>query len=155
MKDDRLMTRRKPKPKPMLELGEYEKEARRLGEEFLAYAPERFDEHELDFTINSVRHLDRACRFSREKFDEGVILRAGFYFAEILRRNFKGTYDWEDKLNTLALKIEGLTVYPLEKVRKVVEARDAGTLPEFVLVLAKRIADQRGYGKAETPAPPD
>ncbi len=124
----------------------YVEEAQTLGQEFVAIAAERLDEHELDFTIDSIRALDRACRFCREKFDDGLILRAGFYFGEMLRRAFKGKFEWDEKSDALGVRFEKLVVFPIEKVRKVVAGKEPNSLQDFMLILARRIADQRGVG---------
>ena len=138
---------RRPDPEPYVE------EASKLALEFVEKAPAKVDEacDELDFSLDSIRVLDRACRFQRQGFDDGYILCAGFYFGEMLRRTYHGKYRWDEKTNALALDLEGLSVFPIEKIRKVVSGQDNGNLQEFLLILAKRIADRRGYGKAGAP----
>jgi hypothetical protein len=130
----------------------YVLEAEQFAEEFVALATERFDEHELDLTIDSIRGLDRICRFSREAFDDGLVLKAGFYFGEMLRRAFAGKYRWLAARGALAVDIEGLTVLPIEVVRRLVSGKATTTLQEFLLILAKRISEQRARGSTP-PAP--
>jgi hypothetical protein len=122
----------------------YVEEAEQLSAEFIEIAAEELDEKELEYSIDSIRGLDRACRFVREKFDDGLILKAGFYFGEMLRRHFKGSrYQWDPRLNALALEVEGLLVYPIEKVRKVVQGKEQGSLQDFLMILAKRVSERR------------
>jgi len=126
----------------------YAEEADALAAEFVEQAPWKVDEavDELDLSIDSIRVLDRACRFQRKAFDDRYILCAGFYFAEMLRRAYKGRYRWDERSQALALDVEGLSILPIEKIRKVVAGQDNASLQEFLLILAKKIADRRGYG---------
>lgn len=137
----------------------YAEEAAALADEFIEWAPAKVDEAvaDLDFSIDSIRVLDRACRFQRKGFDDRYVLCAGFYFGEMLRRTYKGRYRWDEKAGALALDLEGLSIFPIEKIRKVVSGQDNASLQEFLLILARRIADRRGYGKSAAPAqaPPE
>jgi hypothetical protein len=140
--------RKKKAAKPAAPPDPYVEEAETLSAEFVAAAGERFQEpeKELDYTIDSIRILDRICRFGREQFDDGLILRAGFYFGEMLRRAYRGKYRWDEGRALLALEIEGMSVFPVEKVRRVVRAQDPGSLQDFLMILAKKIAERRGHG---------
>jgi hypothetical protein len=130
----------------------YVEEAETFAQEFIEEAASALDEKELDLTIDSIRGLDRACRFVKEKFDDALILKAGFYFGEMLRLHFKAKYEWDPRHNFLALNVEGLLVYPIEKVRKVVRGEDKGSLQEFLMILAKRVSEKRAGISAPAPA---
>ncbi len=130
-------------------LNPYVEEAQQFAKEFLAEANILFDAR-LGGTLDDLRALDRVCRFNRDAFDDGMVLRAGFYLGEVLRRHYKGTYQWDPRRNALSLRIGEVALFPIEKVRKIVVDRDAGTLEEYLMVLAKKIADARGHGKSES-----
>ena len=138
----------KPKKKPALPknirkaLEPYVEEAETMSAAFLEEAAERFHA-ELEFDIESVRPLDKICRYNKLLFEDGMILRAGFFFGEILRRSYDGKYQWDTRVNALSLEIGEIRIFPIEKIRKIVVDREAGTLEEYLMVLAKRLADLR------------
>jgi hypothetical protein len=134
-------------------LNPYVEEAEKLAKEWRAEAKILFGA-ELGVSLDDVRALDKVCRFNREAMDDGMVLRAGFYLGEILRRNYQGSkYLWDARRDALSLRIGPVTVYPIEKIRKVVAEKDVGTLEEYLMVLAKKIADSRGHGKDQGTKP--
>jgi hypothetical protein len=133
-------------------LNPYAEEAATLAKEFKAEANILFQAN-LGGTLDDLRALDRVCRFNRQAFDDGMILRAGFYLGEVLRRHYDGKYQWDVRRNALSLRIGEVSLFPIEKVRKIVAEKDAGTLEEYLMVLAKKIADSRGHGKSKEPPP--
>ncbi|HVY61144.1 MAG TPA: hypothetical protein VHF22_05790, partial [Planctomycetota bacterium] len=57
---------------------------------------------------------------------------------------------WDPRLNFLALEVEGLLVYPIEKLRKVVRGLDQGSLQDFLMILAKRVSERRAGQPPQT-----
>lgn len=136
----------------------YEEEARQFAEEFAREAGSRFDARDLRYDLDSVRSLDKVCRFNRKEFDDGLILKAGFFFGELLRRVYGGRYRWDARLDALSLRLDeakaseggdALVVFPLLKVRNVIAAKDPQTLEEYVMILAKRLTVERERRDAE------
>src|SRR4051794_28819205 len=101
----------------------YVDEAVTFSKQFRKEASDRFFA-DLGDTIDDLRALDKVCRFNRAEFDDGMVLRAGFFFGEILRRHYKGKYQWDTRRNALSLKIGEVTAFPIEKMRKVVVEKD-------------------------------
>lgn len=124
----------------------YVEEAEAFTKLFKKEAKERFFA-DLGTSIDDLRALDKVCRFNRAEFDDGMTLRAGFYFGEVLRRHYKGKYQWDVRKNALSLRIGEVCAFPVEKLRKIIVEKDPGTLEEYLMVLAKKIADSRGHGK--------
>lgn len=145
------MKGRPPRKKPVpafveKALNPYVAEAERFAKEWRAEAKVLFGA-ELGLALDDVRTLDRICRAHRPGFDDGMILRAGFYFGEILRKNYAGKYLWDSRRDALSIRIGPIVAYPIEKMRKVVAGEEKGTLEEYLMVLAKKLADVRGHGK--------
>lgn len=123
-------------------LNPYVDEATALAAEFLKEAKARFDA-ELSYDLDAVRALDKVCRYNRAAFDDGLILKAGFFLGEVLRRAYRGKYQWDARVKALSLRVGELVAFPVEKVRKVVVERDEGTFEEYLMVFAKKLADHR------------
>src|SRR5438034_11115831 len=100
-------------------LNPYVEEAQAFAKEWRAESKVLFDA-ELGGSLDDLRALDKVCRYNRQAFDDGMVLRAGFYLGEVLRLHYKGKYLWDMRKNALSLQIGGVTVYPIEKVRKIV-----------------------------------
>ncbi|GIW71531.1 MAG: hypothetical protein KatS3mg102_1073 [Planctomycetota bacterium] len=123
----------------------YDEDARRLAAEFVAEVRRRYGAV-LGFELDAVRVLDRVLGFVRADGARELVLPAGFFFAELLRRCYGGRYAWDARRRALALQIGPLALYPLEKVSRLGERCPAGpaqTLEGFVLVLARRLAGHR------------
>jgi hypothetical protein len=149
--------KKKPMPKNLRKaLEPYVDEAEAMSATFLDEAKEQF-QAELDYDIDSIRSLDKICRYNKLRFDDGMILRAGFFFGEILRRTYHGKYQWDTRVNALSLELGEIRIFPIEKIRKIVVDREPGTLEEYLMVLAKRLADLRsrkaGGGGPSTAGP--
>lgn len=152
---ERKPARRKPLPKFVEKaLNPYVEEATTFSKEWRAEAKVLFGA-ELDGSLDDLRALDKVCRFNRQAFDDGMILRAGFHLGEVLRRHYRGKYQWDARKDALSLQIGSVLAYPIEKIRRIVVERDATTLEEYLMVLAKKLADARGHGKDQgvLPAP--
>ncbi len=129
-------------------LNPYVAEAERFAKEFRAELKQKF-QADIGTTIDDLRALDHVCRFNRAAFDDGMVLRAGFFFGEVLRHHYRARYLWDTRKNALSLRIGEVCAFPIEKMRKVIVEKDAGTLEEYLMVLAKVVADARGHGKGQ------
>src|SRR5438552_4127342 len=98
-------------------LNPYVDEAQKLAKEWRAESKVLF-EADLTGSLDDVRVLDKLCRFNRQAFDDGMVLRAGFYLGEVLRRAYHGKYLWDVRRDALSLKIGEVTIFPIEKMRK-------------------------------------
>ncbi|MHC4392604.1 MAG: hypothetical protein ACYS22_15000 [Planctomycetota bacterium] len=129
-------------------LNPYVAEAAQWATQFQSEALDRFGA-ELDYDLDHIPRLDNLFRNAGEEFDDGMVLRAGFFFGEILRRTYAGRYQWYPLKEALSLEIDGLRTFPIEKVRAILSGRakedsgQVGTLEGYVMVLARRLSDLR------------
>lgn len=133
-------------------LNPYVDEAEALSEAFVREVKARFGV-ELGFDLDDVRRLDALSRMASAELDDELILKGGFYFGEVLRRAYRGRYQWYTPKDALSLEIGELKTFPIEKFRVVVEEARRGPLaPErtfegYLMVLAKRMADRQREGR--------
>jgi hypothetical protein len=126
----------KKSPNPYLD------DAKTLSAQFVADVRERWGA-KLGRDLDAVRVLDRVLGFIRQEGAGELVLPAGFYFGELLRRAYDGEYAWSPIRKALGLKLSTLVVYPIETVRRVLEEPGARPLEEVLMVLAKRLSEAR------------
>ena len=97
----------------------------------------------LDMSLDRVRDLDRYLEkhFESDPLPEELIESAGFFFAEVWRRNFGGRYVWDKERESLAIRDRGVSVYPIEKVSRTVQKKTQGALEAFAFIYARKRAD--------------
>lgn len=107
---------------------------------------ERFEQEtgrRLDLSLDRIQDLDR---YLEKNFDadpplpEETVEAAGFYFAEIWRGAFGGEYLWDDERGALAIRKGSISVFPVEKVARVLRERTAGALEAYAFIYAKKTA---------------
>ncbi|MCZ6688442.1 MAG: hypothetical protein O7H41_02445 [Planctomycetota bacterium] len=114
----------------------WEKKASRIASEFMRRY-ERETGTALDFSIDRVRDLDRYLEAHADLSKE-EIRRVGYYFAEIWRHSFGGSYVWDKEREALAIRQGGISVYPIEKVSRVAVQKSPGALEAFAFIYAKK-----------------
>jgi hypothetical protein len=94
----------------------------------------------LDYSLDRVRDLDRYLEkhFRGDPLPEEVVEDVGYYFAELLHRSCGGRYAWDRERGTLAIRKEGISVFPLEKVRRVLQERTPGGLEVYAFLYARK-----------------
>ncbi len=120
----------------------YAEDAARLAEQLRREAKARWGTV-LGSDLDAVRTLDRVLRFVRDEGVKTLVLPAGFFFGELLRRHYGGRYAWSPVRKALGLELDGLIVYPLETVRRIVADPQARPLEHVLMILAKRLSEQR------------
>ena len=114
--------------------------ARERAEAFLARF-ERETGRKLDFALDRVQDLDR---YLEKQFDaepplaDDAVEAAGFYFSEIWREAFGGEYVWDDEKGALAIRKGSISVFPVEKVARVLREKSAGALEAYAFLYAKK-----------------
>ncbi|RME72734.1 MAG: hypothetical protein D6776_08195 [Planctomycetota bacterium] len=119
----------------------YRADAERLAREFVDTVAQRWGAR-LGDDLDAVRVLDRVLEYVRDENAEELLLPAGFYFGELLRRAYGGHYAWSPLRKALGLRFRGLVLYPLETVRRRVEQPGARPLEHVLLVLAKQLSER-------------
>ena len=69
---------------------------------------------------------------------DDAVEAAGFYFAEIWREAFGGEYLWADDRGALAIRKGTISVFPVEKVARVLREKTAGALEAYAFIYAKK-----------------
>ncbi len=114
--------------------------ARERAEAFLARF-ERETGRKLDFALDRVQALDRYLEKhfeSEPPLPDDAIEAAGFYFSEIWREAFGGEYVWDEEKGALAIRKGSISVFPVEKVARVLREKTAGALETYAFLYAKR-----------------
>ena len=97
----------------------------------------------LDLSLDRIRDLDRYLErhFEGDPLSEEDVRRAGYFFAEIWRRTFGGSYIWDEKRGAVAIRKGGVSVFPIEKLARVLEKRTPGALEAYVFIYARKMTE--------------
>lgn len=107
---------------------------------------ERFEREtgrKLDLSLDRIQDLDR---YLEKHFDadpplpDEAVEAAGFYFAEIWREAFGGEYQWVDDRGALSIRRGAISVFPVEKVARVLKEKTPGALEAYAFIYAKKIS---------------
>lgn len=117
----------------------WRRKAARIAAEFIDHYSAETG-RSLDFALDRVRDLDHYLEqhFESDPLPEEVVRMAGYYFAELCRRAFGGKYAWDEKRGALAIRHGGLSLFPIEKVSRVVREKTPGALEAFAFVYARK-----------------
>ena len=117
----------------------WRRKAARIASEFVEHYRGETG-HSLDMALDRVRDLDLYLEkhFETDPLPKEVVRKAGYYFAEVWRRAFGGDYFWDEERNSLAIREGGLSVYPIEKVSRVVRRKVSGALETYAFVYARK-----------------
>ncbi|MHC4663087.1 MAG: hypothetical protein ACYS8W_15610 [Planctomycetota bacterium] len=162
------------RPKPATkEERTYRKHAQLFARKFIDWYKDKF-KVELSYDVDSVRALDNLLVLDTAQtlLKDEVVLQMGFFLGEIMRRNFGGDYKYSDEYDALILKNEGISAFPILKIRKALEhlaipisgvERSAG-LEEYMFSFARMLSNKRieearrekgKNGRLESPAVDD
>lgn len=94
----------------------------------------RFDD--LEFLDNHLEEL------RKRGANRQVLLMMGAYFAEVLRRNIGGVYEFDEMRGDIALKCRGVKCFPVKKVLAAYGSQEEYPLQNYCFAFARRVAEE-------------
>lgn len=84
---------------------------------------EKKTEKKIDLSLDSIRSLDHFLYRNaiRGLMEDGDVEDMGWFLAEVIRSAYGGRYMRDPAMKTMTLKVEGISVYPLARVRRAVD----------------------------------
>lgn len=101
---------------------------------------------ELNYSLGEIEFLDKYIQELKKKDEEErreEVLLLGNYFAELLRRNIGGEYEYDRVYEELKLRCEGVSCFPLLHVRKAITVKDTQPLQTFSFAFARKVSEKR------------
>jgi hypothetical protein len=131
---------------------EFRKRAQKFARRFVDWYNENFNVA-LTYDVDSVRALDNllVLDIAQNMVSDEIVLQMGFFLGEIMRRNFGGEYNYSYEYDALILKCQGISVFPILKIKKSLEylaipivgiERTAG-LEEYMFSFARMLSNKR------------
>ena len=97
----------------------------------------------LQYRLDDLEILDEHVDELRQRgANRQVLLMLGAYFAEILRRNIGGVYEFDEVRQELALKCGGVKCYPIKKVLNAYGTQEKNPLQNYCFMFAKEAAKE-------------
>jgi len=95
----------------------------------------------LRYCFDDIEFLDEYLEELRQKgANKQVLTMMGAYFAEVLRRNIGGVYEFDKVRQELALRCGGVKCFPLMKVRRAYAAQEDAPLQNYCFAFARGVA---------------
>ncbi|TET31612.1 MAG: hypothetical protein E3J72_22130 [Planctomycetota bacterium] len=131
---------------------EFRKRAQKFARKFIDWYSTNFNVS-LTYDVDSVRALDNLLVLdtAQNLVNDEIVLQMGFFLGEIMRRNFGGEYHYSYEYDALILKCQGISVFPILKIKKSLEylaipivgiERTAG-LEEYMFSFARMLSNKR------------
>jgi len=95
----------------------------------------------LRYCFDDIEFLDEYLEELRQKgASKQVLTMMGAYFAEVLRRNIGGVYEFDKVRQELALVYGGVKCFPIMKVRRAYAAQEDAPLQNYCFAFARGVA---------------
>ena len=95
----------------------------------------------LRYQLDDLGFLDDYLEELRERgAHRQVLFMMGAYFAEVLRRNIGGTYEFDEVRQELVLKCGGVKCFPISKVLKAYGSQEEAPLQHYGFAFAREVA---------------
>jgi hypothetical protein len=99
----------------------------------------------LTFDMDDVHLLDRMLEADYEecKLTQDEITRMGLYYAELMRRNIGGIYQYVQEKKTISLRCEGIVAFPVLRVLKALKEKRSAALEAYLFTFARLVSEKR------------
>jgi hypothetical protein len=105
--------------------------------------------YKLRFDMDDVHFLDRMLEANYEecKLTQDQITKMGSYYAELMRRNIGGTYQYVQEKKTISLRCEGIVAFPVLRILKALREKKRAALEAYLFTFARLVSERRAKGR--------